>query len=1103
MDIIPGISQNLIFAWSNGPVFEYHGRENRGYVVGMSWGQSSRSVGGALVDEEGRPEADDGNDSNDGYETWPDQVVVDFINEPYEIDHHRDTILVHTHFIPPEGGDWAIARIEQISDDALVMFHHHMLFYGCSEIPAVNNVSREERGEAFCNEILAVSPGFGLAVGGASSVQGFRVEVHYDGLTPLTSNLLDPGAGYRVTFVPNDGRIQEMGVLITGTFGLMIPSNLPRTDERNHFYGVCNIPDTIPDEGVTVLYNFWHMHLRGRGMYTRHIRNGVELEPLGRNNFYDWWYQGPGGEAPVGRKLLPGDQLIINCFYDTRARTSSHERGSSTLAAGDITTFGEGTNDEMCFDFIAYYPRHPDLTNCFDGMGQGPAENAFDRRERNLKGSSTALMTFDSDAQEEAFLTAVRSDSPWVRMLLGEKLMSSIRSSFDEKDATGLVERRHEAFDFGATSEVYRCKGKRNNREYACKIIDKRKMFSRQRHRCNPGVRMKAEIINCSKLKHPHLIDIVDVFETGDSIYVLMELMHGGQLFNYVIERNSLTEKEASDIIKQVTEALAYMHENGVLHRDLKAENVLLTSSDASKRPFIKVVDFGMSKEVNGAKTSSVLGTPGYQAPECMLGQKYSTAVDCFSLGCLTYILLCGYMPLYTDEGTDSQKVIFPESEWADISEDARDFVSNLIEYEPEKRLSCADALKHKWLSDSMLPPSGPPSLTLSPSLKSVDFLSHPLTEKGRLSRVQSTPLAPSVRFAGAAEASIVSAAYKMSSKRPRTEVRAFRVDLDLSPRLRWKGVCEAYGGIWKKRLKPYMQALRKDYGAEAFRTTVNVLRGISSARYPEILEEMTGLASLSKGSLSVDDLIFLHFMYEVTQGCTAIVCREISGGDAFIGRTLDWHLPILRELTIEVHFCKGKRLLFVAPSWAGYVGVLTVVRPHAYAVAVNFRVSREDLSERLGIPGASPIGFLLREVAERRKTYDAAIKVLSTSALLARAFFIVCDAESRGCVVTRTPTKEESRISLGKSRTHLVQANLAHWVRDDASDIQESLPRTRLVAAHLKTKKRITLAEMWTLLGTFPIWEKGYSVYASVLRPKGTDGVYSTTRILSDDNAD
>jgi len=442
MDIIPGISQNLIFAWSNGPVFENHGRENRGYVVGMSWGQSSRSVGDALVDEEGRPEADDGSDSNDGYETWPDQVVMDFINEPYEIDHHRDTILVHTHFVPPEGGDWAIARIEQISDDALVMFHHHMLFYGCSEIPTVNNVSREERGEAFCNEILAVSPGFGLAVGGASSVQGFRVEVHYDGLTPLTSNLLDPGAGYRVTFVPNDGRIQEMGVLITGTFGLMIPSNLPRTDERNHFYGVCNIPDTIPDEGVTVLYNFWHMHLRGRGMYTRHIRNGVELEPLGRNNFYDWWYQGPGGEAPVGRKLLPGDQLIINCFYDTRTRTSSHERGSSSLAAGDITTFGEGTNDEMCFDFIAYYPRHPDLTNCFDGMGQGPAENTFDRRERNLKGSSTALMTFDSDAQEEAFLTAVRSDSPWVRMLLGEKLMSSIRSSFDEKDATGLVERR-------------------------------------------------------------------------------------------------------------------------------------------------------------------------------------------------------------------------------------------------------------------------------------------------------------------------------------------------------------------------------------------------------------------------------------------------------------------------------------------------------------------------------------------------------------------------------------------------------------------------------------------------------------------------------------
>ena len=440
-DIRTHVVSNLIFAWGESHVFEYHGRSNRGYFVGFHWGNSGRNIEDSLVEEEGRQGGVSGIDGSGGgnYPTWDDQVVVEYINEPYTIDHTRDTILVHTHFTPPSDGNWVIARIEQISDSSVQRFHHHMLFYGCTETPTTSNVSSEARGEGFCNEILAVTPGFGLAVGGQSSVLGFRVEVHYDGLTPLTSNLVDPGAGYRITYIPDDGRVEEMGVLITGTLALQIDGELERTDERAHFWGTCTIPDSVGPEGVNVMYNFWHMHLRGRGMYTSHIRNGVELEPLGRQNYYDWWYQGTGGAPPVGRKLLPGDTLIAHCYYDTRNRQSTHDRGSSTITGpGQTTTFGEGTNDEMCFNFIAYYPRHPDLKNCFNGMGQGPVSDVFDRRRLQSGRVPPAAI----ETQDKAVLRALQSGSAFVKHLASEILKSKMDSIRVQGDERALVSKR-------------------------------------------------------------------------------------------------------------------------------------------------------------------------------------------------------------------------------------------------------------------------------------------------------------------------------------------------------------------------------------------------------------------------------------------------------------------------------------------------------------------------------------------------------------------------------------------------------------------------------------------------------------------------------------
>lgn len=142
-------------------------------------------------------------------------------------------------------------------------------------------------------------------------------------------------------------------------------------------------------------------------------------------------------------------------------------------------------------------------------------------------------------------------------------------------------------FAFGTTSNVYTCKSVKTGETFACKVIDKRKMFSRQRHRCNPGIRMKAEILNCAKLRHSNLIKMIDVFETEADIYVVMEMLKGGQLFNYLIERSSLRESQAAQIVGQVTKAIAYMHEQNVIHRDLKAENVLIVEVCGRSRSLV------------------------------------------------------------------------------------------------------------------------------------------------------------------------------------------------------------------------------------------------------------------------------------------------------------------------------------------------------------------------------------------------------------------------------------------------------------------------------------------------------------------------------------
>jgi len=182
-----------------------------------------------------------------------------------------------------------------------------------------------------------------------------------------------------------------------------------------------------------------------------------------------------------------------------------------------------------------------------------------------------------------------------------------------------------------------------------------------------------------------------------------------GELFDYVVQKGTLTEEEASHIVRMVTSALVYMHRKGIIHRDLKPENLLLTRIPLSPKDVeVKIIDFGLSKHFRNDSSTQIartfLGTKGYLAPEMIQRQDYTRAVDAWALGVIIFVLLCGCLPFDDDihsvpESVIRSKFVLQYPRWAsNLSSSAKDLLGHLLEIDPKRRYTPEQALKHPWI---------------------------------------------------------------------------------------------------------------------------------------------------------------------------------------------------------------------------------------------------------------------------------------------------------------------------------------------------------------------------------------------------------------------
>ncbi|CAL1529671.1 unnamed protein product [Lymnaea stagnalis] len=245
---------------------------------------------------------------------------------------------------------------------------------------------------------------------------------------------------------------------------------------------------------------------------------------------------------------------------------------------------------------------------------------------------------------------------------------------------------------------VYGGRHKKTNREVAIKVIDKMRFPTKQE------AQLKIEVEILKNLHHPGVVNLEQMFETNERIFVVMEKLKGDMLEMILSSpKGRLSERVTKYLISQILIALKHLHSKCIVHCDLKPENVLLSSETAF--PQVKLCDFGFARII-GEKSfrRSVVGTPAYLAPEVLKRKGYNRSLDMWSVGVVVYVSLSGTFPFNEDEEISDQiqnaSFMYPPNPWKDISQEGIDLISNLLQVKMRKRFTVDKSLNHVFLQD-------------------------------------------------------------------------------------------------------------------------------------------------------------------------------------------------------------------------------------------------------------------------------------------------------------------------------------------------------------------------------------------------------------------
>uniref|UniRef100_A0A7N8YH09 Serine/threonine-protein kinase DCLK2 n=1 Tax=Mastacembelus armatus TaxID=205130 RepID=A0A7N8YH09_9TELE len=277
-----------------------------------------------------------------------------------------------------------------------------------------------------------------------------------------------------------------------------------------------------------------------------------------------------------------------------------------------------------------------------------------------------------------------------IRWLNGNRSVSS--SIINEKYKVGKV------IGDGNFAVVKECVERSTGQEFALKIIDKARCSGKEHL-------IENEVAVLRRVRHPSIIQLIEVDETPTQLFLVMELVKGGDLFDAITSSTKYSERDASAMVFNLAGAIKYLHRMNIVHRDIKPENLLVCEyPDGTKS--LKLGDFGLATVVEGP-LYTVCGTPTYVAPEIIAETGYGLKVDIWAAGVITYILLCGFPPFRSENNVQEElfdqilrgKLEFPSPDWDTVSLPAKMLISQMLQVNVDARFTAEEVLSHPWVT--------------------------------------------------------------------------------------------------------------------------------------------------------------------------------------------------------------------------------------------------------------------------------------------------------------------------------------------------------------------------------------------------------------------